>query len=419
MFKVKSSFARNILILLTGSSIAQAIPIAITPILTRLYTPNDFGVLAIFVALTTILGSIVSGRYELAIILPEDDDEALNVAAVGFLITTIISIVTLFFVLIFNNQISLLLGNVDIKYWLYLVPFSIFFIGCFNVLNYFNTRMKLYRNIAVANVNKSIVLSSIQVSVGFLHKGAAGLIIGQFLSLVMSNYKLLRSILGKHNIVGAVNVNDMKRAAIKYQNFPKYSTGAILANTLSYQLLGILISSFYSLATLGFYSLVQRVMGMPSSLIGTAVSQVYFNQANAQKNELGHCNDIFKNVVKKLSLISFLIFIPAYFFIKPIFIFVFGEKWGVAGEYAQILIPFFAVRFVVAVVTITNSIFEKQKISLVWQIFLLIISMLSIFSAKYFDWGFTLFLKVWVFLMVINYLILLYILNNVSKGERV
>lgn len=419
MFKVKSSFARNILILLTGSSIAQAIPIAITPILTRLYTPNDFGVLAIFVALTTILGSIVSGRYELAIILPEDDDEALNVAAVGFLITTIISIVTLFFVLIFNNQISLLLGNVDIKYWLYLVPFSIFFIGCFNVLNYFNTRMKLYRNIAVANVNKSIVLSSIQVSVGFLHKGAAGLIIGQFLSLVMSNYKLLRSILGKHNIVGAVNVNDMKRAAIKYQDFPKYSTGAILANTLSYQLLGILISSFYSLATLGFYSLVQRVMGMPSSLIGTAVSQVYFNQANAQKNELGHCNDIFKNVVKKLSLISFLIFIPAYFFIKPIFIFVFGEKWGVAGEYAQILIPFFAVRFVVAVVTITNSIFEKQKISLVWQIFLLIISMLSIFSAKYFDWGFTLFLKVWVFLMVINYLILLYILNNVSKGERV
>lgn len=419
MFKVKSSFARNILILLTGSSIAQAIPIAITPILTRLYTPNDFGVLAIFVALTTILGSIVSGRYELAIILPEDDDEALNVAAVGFLITTIISIVTLFFVLIFNNQISLLLGNVDIKYWLYLVPFSIFFIGCFNVLNYFNTRMKLYRNIAVANVNKSIVLSSIQVSIGFLHKGAAGLIIGQFLSLVMSNYKLLRSILDKHNIVGAVNVNDMKRAAIKYQDFPKYSTGAILANTLSYQLLGILISSFYSLATLGFYSLVQRVMGMPSSLIGTAVSQVYFNQANAQKNELGHCNDIFKNVVKKLSLISFLIFIPAYFFIKPIFIFVFGEKWGVAGEYAQILIPFFAVRFVVAVVTITNSIFEKQKISLVWQIFLLIISMLSIFSAKYFDWGFTLFLKVWVFLMVINYLILLYILNNVSKGERV
>ncbi|MEB3793035.1 lipopolysaccharide biosynthesis protein [Acinetobacter sp. IK40] len=419
MFKVKSSFARNILILLTGSSIAQAIPIAITPVLTRLYTPNDFGVLAIFVALTTILGSIVSGRYELAIILPEDDSEALNIAAVGFLITTIISIISLFVVLIFNDQIVLLLGNVDIKYWLYLVPFSIFFIGCFNVLNYFNTRMKLYKNIAVANVNKSLVLSSIQVGVGFLHKGATGLIVGQFLSLVMSNYKLLRSILQKHNVVETINVNEMKKVAVKYQDFPKYSTGAILANTLSYQLLGILISSFYSLATLGFYSLVQRVMGMPSSLIGTAVSQVYFNQANTQKNELGHCNNIFKSVVKKLSLLSFLIFIPAYFFIKPVFIFIFGDKWGVAGEYAQILIPFFAVRFVVAVVTITNSIFEKQKISLIWQIFLLIISMLSILSAKYFAWDFTLFLKVWVFLMVINYLILLYILNNVSKGESV
>lgn len=418
MLNAKSSFTRNILILLTGSSIAQVIPIAATPILTRMYTPEDFGLLSIFVALTTTLGSIVSGRYELAIIIPDDDNEALNIAAVGFLITIILSLLTLLIIIIFDNNILTLLGKPEIGYWLYLVPFSLFFIGCFNILNYLNVRYKFYKNIAIANINKSIVLSSLQLSIGFLHKGFAGLILGQFASLVMSNYKLFSAITDKYSSFEAINLNSMKKVSLKYQDFPKFSTGAILANTLSYQLLNILISNVYSLATLGYYSLVQRVMGIPSGLIGTAVSQVYFKQANQQKNELGHCNNIFKSVVKKLSLLSILIFFPAYFFVKPLFIFIFGEKWSIAGEYTQILIPFFAVRFVVAAVTVTNSIFEKQKISLAWQILLLLSSILSILIAKYFGWKFTVFLKFWVFFMVFDYLILLYLLNNVSKGIK-
>lgn len=417
MTKGKSSFLRNILTLLTGSSVAQAIPIAVTPILTRLYTPHDFGVLAIFVAVTTIVGSIVSGRYELAVILPESDDEALNIAALGLLITTIISLIALVIVCIFNHDIANMLGNSEVAIWLYLMPFSIFFIGCFNVLNYFNTRMKLYKNIAIANINKSIVLSSSQLLIGFFHKGVAGLIIGQFLSSVMCNYKLLKSVLSRYDVKAAVSKAQMKEVAIRYQDFPKYSSGAILANTLSYQLLSILIANFYSVATLGFYSMVQRVMGMPSNLIGTAVGQVYFNQATAEKNKHGNCHNIFKNVVKKLTVLSFFIFTMAYFLVQPIFVFVFGEKWAIAADYAQILIPFFAVRFVVAVVTVTNSIFQKQKISLIWQIFLLVISVSVMLVSNYYQLSFEKFLHIWVVAMVLHYLILLWILNRVSKGE--
>ena len=87
--KPESEFGRNVLTLMTGTTIAQAIPVAITPILTRLYTPEDFGLLAVFVAFSTILGSISSGRYELAIMLPENDEDAINIAALCFLLSII------------------------------------------------------------------------------------------------------------------------------------------------------------------------------------------------------------------------------------------------------------------------------------------------------------------------------------------
>lgn len=85
-FLSKSEFLRNVLTLMTGTTIAQAIPIANTPILTRLYTLADFGLLALFVAVTSILGSIANGRYEMAIMLPKKDEDAINIAALGLLI---------------------------------------------------------------------------------------------------------------------------------------------------------------------------------------------------------------------------------------------------------------------------------------------------------------------------------------------
>ena len=93
--KPKSEFSRNILTLMTGTTISQAIPISISPILTRIYTPEDFGVFALFLAITTIIGSFSNGRYELAIMLPENDEDAINIAGLGFIISSTISIVLL------------------------------------------------------------------------------------------------------------------------------------------------------------------------------------------------------------------------------------------------------------------------------------------------------------------------------------
>ena len=108
--KPKSEFSKNVLTLMTGTTIAQAIPIAISPILTRIYTPEDFGVLALFVAITTIFGTIANGRYELAIMLPKKDEDAINIFALGFIITCFISLILLILVLIFMRNWLILLS---------------------------------------------------------------------------------------------------------------------------------------------------------------------------------------------------------------------------------------------------------------------------------------------------------------------
>ena len=120
--KPRSEFSRNVLTLLTGTTIAQAIPIAVTPILTRLYTPEEFGLLALFIAITAILGSISNGRYELAIMLPHSDEDAINIAALALLITIVFSIILLVPAVLINAQIAELLGTTDIKVWIYLIP---------------------------------------------------------------------------------------------------------------------------------------------------------------------------------------------------------------------------------------------------------------------------------------------------------
>ena len=117
-FKIKlsgSEFSRNVLILMTGTTVAQSIPILISPILTRLYSPEDFGLFALFLGIVSILGSIANGRYEIAIMLPKKDEDAINISVLSFLISFVFSIVLLLIVIFFSDFIVSILGNEEIK----------------------------------------------------------------------------------------------------------------------------------------------------------------------------------------------------------------------------------------------------------------------------------------------------------------
>jgi len=412
-FKPKSEFSRNVLTLMTGTTIAQAVPIAISPILTRIYTPEDFGIFTLFFSLTMIFGSIVNGRYELAIMLPTEDEDAINIAVLGIIIATAVSIVLLGFILFFSQEIMNLLNNKNIYIWLYFLPISVFLIGVFNVLNFLNTRMKHYKDLSKALIYKSLALTVIQLSVGFIYQGATGLISGLIISNFFGNLKLSKNIIQNKQLIASLSIIRMKALVKRYINFPKFSMWSALASTSTQHLTSILISSFFTIATLGFYSLSEKVLGVPSALIGRSIGQVYFQQASQEKQETGKSIDAFKSTILKLIAIGVPFFGILFFTVEDLFSIVFGENWRIAGQYAQILLPLFLIRFIVSPLTLTAIIYEKNILDLLFQVcMLLIIICLIIFSDN-----------IEAFLMLLTYTISVYyfmysfILYHLSKGN--
>jgi O-antigen/teichoic acid export membrane protein len=357
---------------MTGTTIAQAIPIAISPILTRIYTPDDFGILALFLAIISILGSVATGRYEVSIMLPEKDDDAINIFALGLIITSFLTLVLLIIVILFYDSIINYLGNKDIGGWLYFVPVAVFLIGFFNVLNYYNTRKKYYRDISNSKITKAVIMALVQLLGGFIKQGASGLITGQILSQVFANWQLFKNIIKNKILLSKISIRNIWIQCKKYRDFPKFSIWSGLANTSSIHLTNILVSAFFSLTTLGFYSLVQKILGMPSALIGTSIGQVFFQKATEEKLKTGRATLVFINILKKVTLIGLVSFGLLYFIVEDLFAFAFGESWRIAGTYAQILIPLFFMRFISSTVSSIYDIFDGLKIELIWQITLLI-----------------------------------------------
>ena len=411
--KPKSEFSRNVLTLMTGTTIAQAIPIAISPILTRIYTPENFGVFAIFIAISSIFGSIANARYEQAIMLPKKDEDAINIFALSFIITIILSLLLLICVVVINNFYTELIDNKEILFWLYFIPLSVLLTGVYNILNYFNNRKQNYSDIANATITKSIVSATIQLLFGLLKSGVMGLIGGQLISNFFANLKLIKNITNEKELLFSIKKLKLIAVAKKYRNFPKYSLLAVLANTFSVHFTNILISSFYSISTLGFYSLVQRVLGMPTALIGGAIGQVFFQEATKEKQRTGKITHTFTSTFIKLLVLGFPTFGILFFIIEDLFALVFGEEWRIAGVYAKVVIPLFFIKFISSTLSKTLIIFEKQKSELL--INLLLIST-SILLLLFFN-NFNQFLHYFTICMSLNYFLFLLYYHKLSKGN--
>ncbi len=422
--KLKSEFSRNVLTLMTGTTIAQAIPIAISPILTRIYTPEDFGVLAVFTSITLIFGSIATGRYELAIMLPAKDEDAINIAALGIIITS--TLATILFILVFflSDTIANLLNNENIKFWLFFAPVSVFIIGFFNVLNYFNNRQKEFKTIANANVLKSIVSATVQLIVGFFKTGASGLISGQIFSQLCACIGLSKNIFFQKKLISNISKKEIKLMGKKYINFPKFSMPAILSNTLSVQVTNIIIPILYDITTLGFFSLVQKILGIPLVLISNAVTQVYFKEAVNEKQETGQVVKSTKSTFKKLLFIGLPLFLLLFLFIEPIFGVFFGESWLIAGFYAKIILPLFFFKFLLSTFTLLPIIYNETKIDLIFQLGMLFVVLSVLSLSKYLQIKFNELLYWYMLFLILYYLAyisilyLKYIKNENSNNNR-
>lgn len=367
--KPKSEFSRNVLTLMTGTTIAQAIPIAISPILTRIYTPEDFGIFALFLSITTLIGIIITGRYEMAIILPKRDEDARHIFILSLSISLFISIFIFVLILLFEELIINLLNTKEIENWLYFIPFTVLMLGIYQSTSYLFNRNSLYKDLAINKTIQSSSISGLSLISGYLKYNQIGLIgsqiFGQFIATFFMVKKLYKI---KPNILSNINIFKIFILAKKHIDFLKINTIHSFINLGKDNITNILIINYFSTLVLGMYYLVIRVMKSPASLIGYSISQVFYKRMTEKFNHGERIDHNVKNLIKQLFLISF---IPSMIFLIysiDIFTFIFGKDWEKAGYYAQALIPYTFLHFIASPLGMIPIIVKKQKEALIWGV---------------------------------------------------
>jgi len=365
----KSGYVRNIATLMTGTALAQAIPIAISPILTRLYSPEDFGIFALYMAIVSIASVAVTGRYEMAILLPKKDGDAFNVVVLAMGLSCTVSGLLFLMMVLFNQSLAELLGAPSLSRWLYWVPVSTLLVGIYQSLNYWVNRKGHYRRLAVSRVTQSGSSALVQLGGGYTGSGAAGLVGGQLIGQALSSIVLGKLIYREDRAeVGKITKPRLMAMARKYSDFPKYLIAAHGINIASSQMPVILLGMLFNTATAGFYTLTQRVMGAPMSLIAGAIGDVFRQEASHSYIQQGSCKDIYQKTLKRLLLIAAPLSVLFFFAAPWVFGFVFGPAWHVSGEYAQILTPVLFFGFVVSPLSSMFMIAERQQVDLAWQV---------------------------------------------------
>jgi O-antigen/teichoic acid export membrane protein len=404
--KPKSEFSRNVLTLMTGTTIAQAIPIAISPILTRIYSPEDFGLLALFLAVFSILSIITTGRYELAIMSPESDDEAKDIVFLSILVAILVFFITTILIWFFGAEIAIFLGNSEVKNWLYFIPFMVLSSGVYQSIDYWLNRQKIYRGMAENKLIQASGVSILQLLTGVFSK--SGLILGSVFGWIVSIF----IIFSRSNIkYSDFRLKKSKKALLKYKDYPLLQAPSSLLNAIAGQSPVIFISRSFIDSTVGFFSLVLKILNAPTAIISKSIGQVFFQKVSEHANLSPHLllNDIY-SAAFKLAMLSVLLFSPIVLFGPELFSVVFGSEWIQAGYYAQILVFSIAVKFVVSPLSTIFLAIDRIKVVSIWQLAYFCITILVLVLATSFE--FEKFLWVYVFseitMYVLYFLLMLY-----------
>jgi len=357
-----SDFSKNVLTLTTGAAVAQIIPIALSPILSRLYSPQEFGVFSIFIAIASILGSIATLRYEMAIMLPDNNKDAFNVVAVSIILSFIISLIVFVGIFFLNDEILNFTHQKGVYEYVYFIPLCIFSIGIYQTFNYWSTRLQSYKNNAFSRIAQTSFTGIINIIYGVLQKGTLGLVLGniggQIIAALVLAFKAMSQ---SKTYLKFISQKKIKYTIARYKAHATINTlHVLLDNILSYGI-SFLLVFFFTDAIVGFYSFSFRILKAPLSIIGTAMSQVFFQQANELYNSNQSIRNLILSIYKKQFLIGIIPFLILFVFAPVLFSFIFGKQWTEAGEVTQILAPWIFLNFLVSPVSSLPVIVNKQK----------------------------------------------------------
>jgi len=374
-----NGFIRGVVALAGGTIGAQAVLIVVSPLLTRLYTPEMFGVMAVFVGFTTILGTLATWRYELAIPQTEGDNAAANITLLCLCLSVAIFLSMSAAILFLRGQIVSLFGLQEIAGLLWLVPAYIFIIGFSQALTYWSYRKRQFGVVAQSTISRNAGMVGLQLALFPL--GATALVLGKvFGQVIFAGMLALRSL---DLLKERFSLAGLRGNASHFRKYPIFSTWSGVTGSAAQQAPMLMFAALFSPTQAGLYSLAFRMVSLPGTLIGTAVANVFLPHASDahRSGDLGALLVRVHNVLVPLAIpvVTVLLLLS-----PDIFSFVFGAEWREAGHYAQWLSVMLYANFVFSPVSTAFGIMNKQDVGLMLFVALLIVSVISIWVGAIF-----------------------------------
>ena len=295
-----STFLTNVMKLMSGNIIAQFIGILTVPILSRIYSPEDFGVFQLFLSISGLIVVFSSLSYEQAIMLPEKDEDSVNIVVLCTILAAVISGLSGAILLLFAEEIGTILNTPQISQYLVFIPAIVLINSIFSVLTYWLSRRKRFGAVGVSQIANTATSKIVQIGLGVYSAAFSGLIVGWIVGICAALVVVLSQIKEDIWVFRTVTVEGVRSNARRYKNFPIYSSWSTLANTISTQITPFLLAMFFNATIVGYYAVANMVVFLPMGFIGTATSQVFFQRACEEKNRKGNIADIVREIQQRL-----------------------------------------------------------------------------------------------------------------------
>jgi lipopolysaccharide exporter len=350
---LKNNILKSMGQLTLGTGISQIISFLITPIYTRIYSAESFGIYAIFLTLTTIIVIPATGKLELAIPLPKSTKEAHVLFNQAFIWLTISSL--------FLGIIILILDWIVLDYLIFYCLITAVFLQGFNyIIIYYQVRYKKYKLLSIGFLVQSLITGAVTIGISFFVTNEWGLVLGYLTGLLAVNSYLYIKFPAPIFFHKKTFLKRFKKVFLDQIDFPKKSVLSSVLNLLSAQSPVLLLSSFYPTSMTGYYFQAQKLLYAPISLIGTSLSRVLYQQiSDYKKDGISYRNLIIKTTI----VLTALALIPSAAIMiwgKEIFTFLLGNDWSQTGMFASIIMPWIFLLFIVTPLTIVFEIEKKQ-----------------------------------------------------------
>lgn len=407
MGKIKEIFERRLvksmLMITGGTAFGQALSFMFSPLITRIYTPEQYGVLTVYTSLLALFAGSQSLRYELGIPIADDDESAINVLALSITILILFSLVFSLLILFAGEFILSILSAEILFTYRMLIPLGFLTYGIYQIFMMWNFRKKSFQCISKTKIAQSISSNATKIGLGLLGLGPLGLIIGSIIGESSGITTLAKSLfLHEKSLIKKINIKTIFFIARRYIQFPKYQLPSTFLSKISDQIPILFIASLYGGEIVGLYGIAVAIVSIPVNLIGTSVGDVFYGEsASIGRKDPKKISELSNSIFRKLVLIGLIPLIVLIIFAPLLFSFVFGNNWYPAGEYASILAILSYAQLIFQPVSRIYTVFERQKPVLIITI-IRIILVFSVFGiSKVTNLTFKIAIALYVLVMVL------------------